>query len=626
MDTQDPNLIIAAGASHYESPQIAASRALQIQQQQQALTAGAQNLQIGAQDLQAKTYGNQETATQLAEQQAIMKAVQAEGARAAGGLPVPATSATPAAGPAGAAAPLPLVPDGSGLIDRTGTPATPATPPAAAPPPAAAVAPTPFNWDNVLSATRGQIRPNTSLAMQGQVQASKQKMADFQKTQGEIQAAQEKLNDDKNDEASQQALLVQKGGYTLPAVAVMAQHLELAGHPDAANQLRQLVAQNPDKIKPVIDAIAAGSTATMQTAQARAVAAATGQQKQDADLPIQQANAAQATRVNTAQQLLAAPTADAYYAQYSGIDKSQRALLPDFDDPQRTAKLRQYALTPEQQTTADATKARDANTVTNDAAMRQQGNARLGLEASGLAIRKVEADPFGQLGLNPHPPAAAQTDANGQSLTGPAYLNTLPAGLQARVKAIAEGRDTSIPRGAQQGPLMAAVNQYDPTYNATRGKARAAFTSGKQGQNVQALNTATVHLDQLATDASDALKNGSFRPGNAAYNSLSAAFGQNAVTNFDALKTAVAGEMATALKGNATDQEIQAHHQHLAVRQLAGAARGGVARTQLARPGREAQYLRRTVSPECRERRSLVACPAGGACRVQQERYSPALE
>src|ERR1017187_8039445 len=94
MDTQDPNLILAAGASHYESPQIAASRALQIQQQQQGLQAGAQDMQLGAQKLQAAKYGNQATAVDLAEQQTMLDAMQRQAGGGAPGAAAPAAPAT----------------------------------------------------------------------------------------------------------------------------------------------------------------------------------------------------------------------------------------------------------------------------------------------------------------------------------------------------------------------------------------------------------------------------------------------------------------------------------------------------------------------------------------------------
>jgi hypothetical protein len=360
MDNLDPSLILAAtNGPKYEPFEAAQMRTAQVAQANQNLASEALGMQIGAQDLQLKQYVNQETATQLQEQQVILKAVDAENARVSA-----ANSAAPAAvapaGPAGsapAAAPLAPVADGSGLIDRTGTAATPAAAPSPAP---AAVPPTPaaFNWDNVTNAIRVQVRPNTSIVMQAQILGSKQKMADFAKTQGEIQAAQEKLNDDKNDEASQQALLVQKNGYSLPSITVMAQHLALAGHADVANQLMQLVGQNPDNVKPIIDAIAAGSTATMQTAQARAVTAASGADKQADEAPAQASAAEQAQRTQMAANLLTAPDAGTYNNMVAGLPSGQRAIVPDFDDPDRESKLQNIGLTVEQRA-ANALKAQE---------------------------------------------------------------------------------------------------------------------------------------------------------------------------------------------------------------------------------------------------------------------------
>jgi hypothetical protein len=110
--------------------------------------------------------------------------------------------------------------------------------------------------------------------------------------------------------------------------------------------------------------------------------------------------------------------------------------------------------------------------------------------------------------------------------------------------------------------LMSAVTQYDPDWSAQRAQIRHAFTSGADGRNIGALNTAAVHLDQLG-QAAQALGNGTFTPGNQLWNSLKQTFGASAPTNFNAVRSAVDSEMASALKGNATDQEIAAMHDNL---------------------------------------------------------------
>lgn len=109
---------------------------------------------------------------------------------------------------------------------------------------------------------------------------------------------------------------------------------------------------------------------------------------------------------------------------------------------------------------------------------------------------------------------------------------------------------------------MRAVLEANPEYDAlqfpTRSKMRQAFTSGAQSQTINALNTAIGHLDQF-TNVVQALENGNFRPGNAAYNWMRATFGDSAPTNFAGIKTIMAGELASAFKkSGATDQEIAA--------------------------------------------------------------------
>ncbi len=127
------------------------------------------------------------------------------------------------------------------------------------------------------------------------------------------------------------------------------------------------------------------------------------------------------------------------------------------------------------------------------------------------------------------------------------------------VKAIVEGRQSPPSGFAQKTPywqdVMQKVYQVDPEWSEQRAQVRKAFTTGTDGRNIGALNTAAVHLDAL-DEAGKALENGTFRPGNQAYNYLKTAFGGSAPTTFEGIRNAVSGEMASALKGNATDAEI----------------------------------------------------------------------
>jgi hypothetical protein len=224
-----------------------------------------------------------------------------------------------------------------------------------------------------------------------------------------------------------------------------------------------------------------------------------------------------------------------------------------YDPAKSVDTLRQLGMTGEQQTQAAQAKTNAAQIAAHNKVEEGQGAQRIGLERQANSIRAAEADPYGQLGINPNP--IRGTNAHGEE-----FLKTLPPTLAMKVKAVTEGRQP-MPnaRGGQlrgEGKALSdAVYQYDPEFSTQRAQIRNAFTTGKAADNIGALNTATVHLDQLG-EIAKALANGSFRPGNSVWNSAVTMFGGAAPTNFAGLKSAVAGEMANALKGNATDPEI----------------------------------------------------------------------
>jgi len=82
------------------------------------------------------------------------------------------------------------------------------------------------------------------------------------------------------------------------------------------------------------------------------------------------------------------------------------------------------------------------------------------------------------------------------------------------------------------------------------------MTSGAGGTNITYFNTATDHL-RLLKEAGDALNNGDYPLFNRYANQFATATGDPAPTNFEAVKTAVAGELSKTFKGTgATDSEI----------------------------------------------------------------------
>lgn len=145
------------------------------------------------------------------------------------------------------------------------------------------------------------------------------------------------------------------------------------------------------------------------------------------------------------------------------------------------------------------------------------------------------------------------------TLTGEDYLNTLPTGLANQARAVIAGKDkipSAMSRSGMAAQVRDAVYKAEPKFSEGRWEIRHAFNVGPEAVNLGNLNTAPVHLDHMA-DAAVALHNHIFTPGNEAYNYLATLFGNSAPTNFETLKTAVSGEMARALKGTATDKEIE---------------------------------------------------------------------
>jgi len=153
-------------------------------------------------------------------------------------------------------------------------------------------------------------------------------------------------------------------------------------------------------------------------------------------------------------------------------------------------------------------------------------------------------------------PKAIQNGATGQEA-----LDALQPNVRNVVNAIIDGRQSAPSGMAQKTPywqgIMQSVYAVDPQWSEQRAQTRKAFATGKDGTNIGSLNTATVHLADYL-EAAEALKNGTFTPGNAFYNKISSYLGKPAPTDFATFKNIVSGEMANALKGNATDVEI--HH------------------------------------------------------------------
>lgn len=154
-------------------------------------------------------------------------------------------------------------------------------------------------------------------------------------------------------------------------------------------------------------------------------------------------------------------------------------------------------------------------------------------------------------------PVSGGGSAGDPTLTGDAYLASVPAHERAKIKAIAEGRVAAPRPGTRFGEvILSKVAQYDPTFDAansqSRLKTRVDFTSGKSAQAVNALNTAMGHLLHLDTQAKG-LGNFSTLPGllNPVYNTVRQAGGDTKLPAFQQTKQAASSEMRKVFAGSA---------------------------------------------------------------------------
>ena len=105
---------------------------------------------------------------------------------------------------------------------------------------------------------------------------------------------------------------------------------------------------------------------------------------------------------------------------------------------------------------------------------------------------------------------------------------------------------------AQKDQFMGQLSQKYPDFNqGTFGIAKhstEAFTSGSQGQQLTAIDTARQHMATFKQTA-DALDNGDFLMANKAGNYLGMQFGSDKATNFNIARSAFAGEVGKAFAG-----------------------------------------------------------------------------
>jgi hypothetical protein len=149
-------------------------------------------------------------------------------------------------------------------------------------------------------------------------------------------------------------------------------------------------------------------------------------------------------------------------------------------------------------------------------------------------------------------PAPSDTDAMG-GLHGADYLKTLPPQYQGLVMGIAEGHVLPPPattRNGKPNPVLALVEQYDPSFDASNAQARYAlrkdFESGQTSKDIVSINTDLGHLNDFAT-AAQTLGNGGIQPLNQLKNGFATTFDANGdraktLSNLKSLQNTLADE------------------------------------------------------------------------------------
>ncbi len=274
-------------------------------------------------------------------------------------------------------------------------------------------------------------------------------------------------------------------------------------------------------------------------------------------------------RQDAAGRLAAATSAEQYAQVLNGLPHGLATQFPaasEWDAKKTPTAVRQLGMTAEQQTTAAATTARDTRTAAHQTFTEGQERTRTGLAvAKNARDQAIYNQTYGQ-GIGP----------DGKPLPNPTA--TAIANYQVPPPS---PRSLATPAGQALMRQILAVNPgFDATEFPNRARTRVAFTTGIQGQQANAMNTAIGHLDQLGV-AVDALGNGDFTPANAGYNYLRTVFGSDKVTNFESLKTVLSGELANVFKkSGATDIEI-ANIERTIQSKNSPAQLGGYIRTQI---------------------------------------------
>lgn len=263
------------------------------------------------------------------------------------------------------------------------------------------------------------------------------------------------------------------------------------------------------------------------TVDTKALAEKRDQAKEDRLAPGEIADATQKQVAALAPQLENAFRTGGPDAAAALLDAAPHGVAKRFAGAAKAGDFTAAALTPEQTTTAGNAAATLANTkdyqskeLVNKATELRQGDQRIAMERArvGIEQKKFEAtfgsglDANGQPVIGPDgkpvvsPQAQAIADGTYDATTTRAILRRMP-GLISQVKIVDPGF-TQLDLDKRQDTLKQFTNT----------------TAASAGGQALALNTVIHHAD-LYMETAKALRNGTFKPGNAVYNAVASVFG-----------------------------------------------------------------------------------------------------
>lgn len=292
---------------------------------------------------------------------------------------------------------------------------------------------------------------------------------------------------------------------------------------------------SPDAVKGYIASLATDKWLTAEAAKdsaaARAQTANTGSVNAALEAPTKKAAADQALASEAAQKLRGATDGPSYAAIMDTLDPkiADRFVPPALFDPATTPQANDSrVLTPQQQTQAAQAQANATREAAHNAETEKTAGANLAVNQGRLNVEQQRYGFESGGGVSPQATAIAQGKLDPQ--TTRAMLRSNPG-------------------------LISQVQKVDPNFDEANIENRfntlKEFTStsaGKAGGQALALNTLIHHAD-LYLQTAEALKNGSFVPGNAVYNAVASAFGSAPPTQANLVARFFAGETGKVATG-----------------------------------------------------------------------------